>query len=106
MISQVPAMAEELMTALGGRDAPLRSDPVQISANLAHGLVALLAQLEVPSRSKHPVADTTIAYRCLLHADRLERDDQPLVALPASLLREAAHRLAPEVSLENYRNRA
>lgn len=51
-------------------------------------------------------SNQTIAYRCLLHAGRLERDEAdgvpPLLAIPVSLLREAAHRLAPTVGVTEF----
>lgn len=51
-------------------------------------------------------SNETIAYRCLLHAGRLERDeatgDPPLLTIPIGLLREAAHRLAPDVAVTEF----
>lgn len=45
--SRVPAILEELFAALGGRDAPLSSEPVTISGNLAHGLIAALTAFSI-----------------------------------------------------------
>lgn len=43
MHSMANKMLSELMDACGGRDAPLSGKPVEISAALAHGLLAHLA---------------------------------------------------------------
>lgn len=44
-------MLDELMTALGGKDAPPRPEPVTISANLAHGMIAVLTRCIVTTRA-------------------------------------------------------
>lgn len=85
MTPPAPAMLGELMAACGGRDAPLNSEPKTISANLAHGMIAVLTAYIVERPAETPKAWTEAIEALKPFADAWERLRDPLPQGPFNI---------------------